>query len=294
MTIAILLSKPEFWSALFGALAAFLLGAIATWWSGVNAKRTAGNLAIVTLSQMCSLVENLRRQLLVDAPILAREKSGHDPYSFYILGTYGLPATPPRLTMQDLGFLADSHDPDVLNRLLTAERAFASMLELVRRHEQSHAMLQERLNAVDPTGQRPIQPQDPIQLVGAKFFIDVDVAFEGLQKGLPETRDVILAMGKQLREVLRVQFPIHRFVGFSAVLRGEIADRPPDLPKPELWRRVARYTYDQLFKRRPLWHREPLKTQEAVEPEPIPPPVKRFPPRSWENPMPPTNPPPAG
>ena len=45
MTLTILLSKPEFWSALFGALAAFLLGALATWWTGVNAKRTAGNLA---------------------------------------------------------------------------------------------------------------------------------------------------------------------------------------------------------------------------------------------------------
>ncbi len=65
MAIAELLSKPEFWSALFGALAAFFLGLLATWWAGANAERTAGNLAIITLSQMCSLMENLRRQLVI-------------------------------------------------------------------------------------------------------------------------------------------------------------------------------------------------------------------------------------
>jgi hypothetical protein len=290
MTISMLLSKPEFWSALFGALAAFLLGVLATWWANLNAKRTAGNMAIITLGQMYSLMETVRYALLVKEPIRIHEIVKRGPLPYEIRPAAGLPESLPRINGEGLGFLADSHDPDILNRLLTVERAFAAMIDLLRRHEVVQVKITEKLNAIDPTGRQLFGPDLLLQAVGAKLLVEVDVLVESLEKGLPETRDMLLAIGKQLREILRMQIPIRRFVGFSAVPRSRIADQPPDLPKPALWRRVTRWTFDMLAKRRFLRKCDPPATQ-AAAPEPIPPPVKRFPPRSWENREPPVDPP---
>lgn len=283
MTIGELLSKPEFWSALFGALAAFLLGALATWWANLNAKRTAGNMAIIALSQMCSLMENVRYQLLVAEPLRIQGILKRAPFPFEIRPAIGLPESPPRIAGDGLGFLADSHDPDILNRLLTVERAFASMLDLVRRHEVVHAKITERLSAYDPMGQKPFGAQVILEVVGTKLLVELDTIVEGLEKGLPETRDMLLALGGQLRAVLRVQIPFRRFVGFTSAPRSRLSDQPPELPKPALWRRLTRWTFDLLAKRRSLYGRHPQ--QRAIQPaapDSEPPAIQRFPPRSWE------------
>jgi hypothetical protein len=280
MTMGELLSKPEFWSALFGALAAFLLGALATWWANLSTKRTAGNLAIIALSQMCSLVENVRYELLVKEPIRIHKIANRGPLSFEIRPAAGLPEALPRIDAEELGFLADSHDPDILNRLLTVERAFGSMFDLLRRHEVAHTMVTERMNALDPTGQRPFGPDVLLQATGAKVLIELDIIIEALEKGLPETRDMLLEVGKQLHNILRVQIPFRRFVGFSAIPRSRLADQPPELPKPALWRRVTRWCFDFLMRRRSL--PGPPKSPQIAATDPTPPSIRRFPPRSWE------------
>jgi hypothetical protein len=282
MTIEELLSKPEFWSALFGALAAFLLGALATWWANLNAKRTAGNMATVALSQMCFLMENIRYQLLVMDPLRIQEILKRGPLPFEIRPAIGLPESLPRIPGDGLSFLADSHDPDIFNRLLTIERAFASMFDLLRRHEVVHAKITEKMSAFDPAGERPFGTQVILEVVGAKLLVEVETIVEGLEKELPETRDMLLAVGEQLRGILRIQIPFRRFVGFTAAPRSRLSDQPPDLPKPALWRQVTRWTFDVLAKRRSLYHCHPLQAVQVATPEPEPPAIKRFPPRSWE------------
>jgi hypothetical protein len=281
MTVGLLLSKPEFWAALFGALAAFLLGVVATWWANLNAKRTAGNMAIIALSQMCSLVENARFSLFVREALRAHSIQHRNPYAFEIRPLVGLPDSPPRISPDGLGFLADSHDPDVLNRLLTAERAFTAMIDLLRRHEVVHSKITEKLSAFDPRGNKPFGTDVALEVIGGKLLIDVDVLVEELEKGLPETRDALIKVGKQLFEVLRVQIPIRRFVTFKAVTRTRFADQPLDLPSPLLWRVVSRWLFDFLFKRRR--YNKPQDTT-VVASDPTPPSITRFPPRSWESP----------
>jgi hypothetical protein len=291
MTASDLLSKPEFWSALFGALAAFLLGALATWWSNLSAKRTAGNMAIIALSQMYSLMENIRYQLLVAEPLRIQKILKRPPLSFEIRPAIGLPESLPRVPADGLGFLADSHDPDIFNRLLTIERAFASMFDLLRRHEVVHAKITEKMSAFDPAGQKPFGAQVILEVVGTKLLVEVDTIVEGLEKGLPETRDMLLAVGQQLRGVLRIQIPHRRFVGFTSAPRSRISSQPPDLPKPALWRRTTRWTFDLLAKRRSLPQCEPSDSSQAaaLEEESKPPHIARFPPRSWENQQPPAD-----
>lgn len=279
MTLSFLLSKPEFWAALFGALAAFLLGVLATWWASLNAKRTAGNMAIIALSQMCSLMENVRYRLLVLEPIRIHEIQHRGPLPFEIRHIAGLPESLPRISGDSLGFLADSHDPDILNRLFTAERAFAAMIDLLRRHEVVHSKITQRLSAYDPAGRKPFGPQVALEVIGGKLLIEVDVLIEEFEKGLPETRDALVEIGKQLHEVLRVQIPIRRFVRFTPVPRVRFSDLPLNLPNPVLWRIVTRWSFDFLFKRRSL---RDVPKAVVAETDPVPPAIKRFPPRSWE------------
>jgi hypothetical protein len=283
MTLHQLITKPEFWSALFGALAAFLLGSLGTWWAATNTKRTAGNLSLVALSQMYALMENLRYKLFVDEPIRFFAIAKQAPLSFQLRAAIGLPTQPPHVPMDQLGFLADSHDPDVMSRLLTVERAFTQMLDLARRHEQLHSELQSKLNDTDPTGQRLLRAQDIVSIVGAKLLIEIDDAVEEMHTGLPETRDALLAVGNQMRRTLQLQFPMRKFVGFTPAPRSRTMDQPPDLLRPALWRRIVRWSVDVLRKPRRLPWRG-VSPSVVSPPEPQPPTVKRFPTRSYAEP----------
>lgn len=266
MTVSELLKNAEFWAALFGALAAFLLGATGQWWAANRAKATAGNLAMITLAQMYAFLENLRCQLFVEeATRAARELGGADPFSIYLRPAIGLPQQELRLKVDQLGFLVDSHDPDVLNRLLTIERQFTSMLDLVRRHHELHTDFQERMSRIDPTGQRPIALQTLPQIVSGPLLHQLDDAIEGLVTGLPETRDNIVAVSSQLRSVLRMQLPARRFISFKGAPRSRSVNVRPDVPKPALWRRVARTAVDFLVKPRSLARRGTPSASEAAD-----------------------------
>lgn len=274
MTLSELLGNAEFWAALFGALAAFLLGAMGQWWAASRAKATAGNLAMITLAQMYALLENLRFQLFIEeASRAALELGCVEPPSIFLRPVIGLPRQELRLEVEELGFLADSHDPDILNRLLTIERQFASMVDLVRRHHELHAEFQERMSRFDPTGLRQITIQDLPQMVGGPLLHQLDDAVDALAKGLPETRDHILKVADQLLLTLRMQLPARRFISFKGSPRSEVPDAPSDLSKPALWRKAVRTAVDFLVKRRTLLRQK--KPVESQAPNPAGPRVRR-------------------
>jgi len=154
------------------------------------------------------------------------------------------------------------------------------MIDLVRRHEVVHSKITEKLSAYDPAGLKPFGLNVLLEVVGGKLLIDVDILIEELEKGLPETRDALFAVGEQLRAILRMQIPLRRFVGFSAVPRSRLTDQLPNVPKPLLWRRLVRCLFDFLMKRRSI--RESPKVTQTTASDPTPPTIRRFPPRSWE------------
>ena len=191
MTIAELLKNPEFWAALFGALAAFLLGAFGQWRADSRQKCTAGNLALITLAQMYMLIESLRQQLFVDEARRQTKLLGKPPFEYQLRGISGLPNEPLRINPEQLGFLAESHDPDVLNRIISIDRAFASMLEVIEQHRQLQLRLQERVAAHDTDGKTMISPREMPTLVGMSLFAQVVSSARALQEGLPEVREAI-------------------------------------------------------------------------------------------------------
>lgn len=278
--MATFFSTPQFWATLLGAATAFLLGMVATWRTNTRVKRDAGNLALISMSQMYSIIENLRYHFLIEEPATAAKNSQRaEPYTFMLRVTMGLPDQPPSIDFKSLGFLVDSHDPDVLNRLLVVERQFRSTLDLVHRHAVLHKELQEKLSALDPTGRAPIPLGSLIEKCGVRIFIEIDDIVEELQAHLGETRDFILSVGSQLRYTLAMQFPSRRFVSFKPMHRSRLINEAPDV-RPRTWRRIARASRDFLLIPIP---RE-KKALTAMAEEPAPTRAKRFILRSFESP----------
>lgn len=276
MSITELLKNAEFWAALFGALAAFLLGAMGQWWAEMRRRQTAGNLALITLSQMYSQVENLRHHFLDQEATRAANALKRQPFTLEIRAAIGLSEQTLQLQLNDLGFLADSHDPDILNRLLTVERAFTSMVGLVKTHSELQAQLQERMSSIDPEGTRGYHIHQLPALVGGPLVFQVDDAVIGLIDGLPETRDFLINIARQLRDILRIQLPIARFLDFGPAPRSRIVDQPPELPPPPLGHRFVRWAFDFLFKRRRWWRRSGPAAADVPD-EAKPPEIKPFP-----------------
>jgi hypothetical protein len=271
-------STPQFWATLLGAGTAFLLGMVNTWRNDARIKRDAGNLALITLAQMYSIAENLRYHIVVKEPIEASERSKlPKPWAFMIRVTVGLPRQRPSLDLKALGFLVDSHDPDVLNRLLGVERAFNSMLDIVDRHSGLQTQLQEKMSEADPTGRMGMTPEFMVQKFGVRIFIEIDDPIMDLHETLGETCDFITDVGAQLRRALTLQFPGRSFVRYIKAPRSRRLSEAPDV-RPRTWRRIARWLRDIAM------HRIPSEKAPQVEPidEPKPPEIIRFIKRSFD------------
>jgi hypothetical protein len=227
-------------------------------------------------------LENLRNHLLVSEPARFHRIAGRAPRPFELRVIMGLPNRVTRIPFDQLGFLADSYEPDMLNRLLTVEGAFDSMLEAIRRLGQLQAECQERFSRFDPTGQRALQQSEILAVGGVKLLMEIDDIVESLRTGLPETRDAVLEIGKQLRRALRMQLPFRRFVGFTPIPRTPLTELPAGLPGPALWRRIVRWIVDELRARLGRGTKEPFATGAAPFPEALE--IKRFPPRSYDAP----------
>lgn len=258
-----LVTSVGFWTALTGAfagaLAGFALGLLSQMLAVRRANRSAGNLAIVTLGEMYSEAKALHDSLFVAPLPNLRALLKREPLYFEYKGVVDVPREPP-FEIERLGFLADSHDPDVLVRIIAARNQFSAMLLLAQTHGRLHAELQNRLAKDDPTGQKAHRPQDLPAIVGMDVLLQLKSAFEGLQTGLPESLRSLRALCEQLRDVLRFHFPWSSFLRFIPEDRGPVSTATIYARKPALWRRGARGfrgLLDRAFG--PRWPGDPQK-----------------------------------
>ena len=267
------LLDSEFRAALIGALTAFLLGAFAHWRGSARQKRSAGNLALVTLGQMYTEMETLRYHVLDEEPKRLARLMGREPFTTEIRPIMGLSDLTPRLQPDQLGFLSESSDADILNRLLVVERAFDSMIGLVRRHAELALRMQEQMSEVRPPGPQNFHIEQLPDLVGVFLVLQIDDTMTGLIEGLPATRDAILSVSTQLRDVLRMYLPAARFVRFEPLPeRKDLGQLAAVSSQAALWRRLTRFVVDAMVKDRHLRPR-------ARQPEPGPAPAPDRPPR---------------
>src|SRR5580704_13057821 len=103
---------PEFWAALFGAAAAFLLEAIRRWRSERRRDIAVGNQALFVLVQMYTSLVALR-VFINDRINLMKERESRAPRYFEYQAMSLVWNDNMRLPMDRLGFLLQSYDPDL-------------------------------------------------------------------------------------------------------------------------------------------------------------------------------------
>lgn len=246
ITIDRLVASAEFWAALAGAfagaIAAFLLGRLSQWRTSANARRSAGNLTIITLAAMYSEAKAINDSIFLRPLPELTKLHGRAPLYFEFRAAMDLLEEAPPLDIEPLGFLVDSHDPDILARLIAAKNNFAAMLKIAAAHERLSIELQSRLAKIDPIVKAQHRPEenDLFKLVGMDVMLQLKSVAEGLQSILPELEKSLLRLGGELREVLLYQLPWQSFVRFIPEDRGKLSEAKSYAIRPALWRRAIR------------------------------------------------------
>jgi hypothetical protein len=259
-----LLASSEFWAAGLGALAAFSLGALATWRDRIHTRRSAGNLALIHLIEMYSILENVQRSLLVEGPREFARLSGALPSEVQLVPiAAGLPEELARIQMTELGFLVDSRDPGIIQRMMAAERFFYAALELVRKHAEAHTEMEQRLAAATKGVPRAsLTAEQWLRFAGPELVTRLVHFVRSLRKDLPEATQTLLEVSLQLREALIYQFPNQTFLEFAVTAPTPIATRP-QLRPVAAWRRIVRWSFRKLRPR-------PPPAERGLEREPFP------------------------
>src|ERR1700733_12751598 len=243
MTIGVLLASPQFWASLAGAfagaIAAFVLGLVAQWRRTTDARRSAGNLTIIVISQKYSEAKAIYDSIFVKPVPEMTRTLGRPLLYFDFKAAMDLPSEAPPLNIEPLGFLADSHDPDILVRLVAAKSTFAAMLKIAAAHERLHIELQNRAAKLDPSKKERAVVGDLPKLIGMDLMFQLKAAVEGLQNILPELQKSLLRLGDEFREVLLYQLPARSFLRFIPDDRGKLSEAKLHVIKPAWWRRVV-------------------------------------------------------
>lgn len=243
LTFHKLLGGSEFWSALAGALAgaiaAFTLGALVQWRGRVNARRSAGNLAIIALAEMYSEAKAISDAIFGQIPELTRILR-RPPRTYELRAAMDAKTVPPPFDIEQLGFLADSHDPDILLRLIVVKNDFEAMLKTVANHERLQLELQRRMGIVSAQSRLPPSTDDVPKVAGMDVIMQLEATVKGLQSTLPDLVDGLQRVGDDLRKVLLYQLPWSTFLRFVPQDRSKLSEAKLHAVKPALWRRLIR------------------------------------------------------
>ena len=146
----------------------------------------------------------------------------------------------PPLNIEALGFLADSHDPDILLRLIVAKNDFGAMLKIVANHERLQLELQRRMGIISAQTRQPPGTNDVPKVAGMDVIMQLDATVSGLQGTLPDLIDALQRVGDDLRSVLLYQLPWSSFLRFVPQDRGKLSESKLHAVKPAYWRRFIR------------------------------------------------------
>lgn len=240
-----ILSSIDFWAALFGALAgalgAFFLEAFRRWIANNAERQAAINLALLSLVQMYTVMRNYHDQVFVDgrANLLPLLPAGREPFPFEYLPAGGISEQQLAIDYRSLSWSLQSHDPDVLHRVLAAERIFLADRHTMIDHERLHRLVQRNLaDGVDPA--QPMTVGQLSDMAGADLVKQLNDVAVILRDKLPQDASNVLAAAGQLREVARAHFPTRSFIGFDVVPRKVATTPPSGALRPRWWRRLLR------------------------------------------------------
>lgn len=151
-----------------------------------------------------------------------------------------IPVEPP-LAIEALGFLADSHDPDILMRLVVARNEYRTMLKVASEHRRLQLELQSRLGEKSKLPHLPARTEAELaKLVGPDVLVQLRAVTQNLEVLLPEMMKSLQRVADDLRSVLLYQLPLRSFVKYIPEKPGKLSEAKSHALKPALWRRAAR------------------------------------------------------
>jgi hypothetical protein len=233
-----ILRSAEFWAALFGALTAFLLEAIRRWRSERRRDIAIGNQALVVFMQMYTTLSELQR-LIEERTNLIQKRESRAPHYFEYQAMGLVWNESMRLPMDRLGFLLQSYDPDLLNRMIHVENSFFTILYNLERRTAAQMEFTAKVQQIFGVNLPP--PTDLERGVGPGIAMRLEQLTTSLIQKLPETIEQIPKVGRQLSETLSFVFPMLPPIGSDFTLHKFTTDPPPDTEPPR-WRRSLRDT----------------------------------------------------
>ncbi len=232
-------TSTEFWAALFGALAAFLLEALRRRWADNTRRQAAINLALLSLAQMYTVMRNYHDQVFIAGrEALMKQIPGEPPVWAY-QPAHGLTDLQLRLDYEALGVFLQSHDPDLLHRVLAAERIYHGAHFQMLEHLKLHREFQRRL-AETRAPEEFNAPSQPLEdIVGPDLLGQLTSIATSLRDKTSGDLQQVLAATNQLRDVARAHFPTRMFLGIDVVSPKDATKPPSHIRKPRLWRRFV-------------------------------------------------------
>jgi hypothetical protein len=228
--------SAEFWAALFGAAAAFLLEAIRRWRSERRRDIAIGNQALFVLVQMYTTLAALRN-FINDRINLMKERESRAPHYFEYQAMSLVWNENMRLPVDRLGFLLQSYDPDLLNRMIQVETSFFMILYNLKKRTEAHMEFTARAEQL--FGMDLPSPSELERGVGPNIAMRLRALTEALLKHVPLTIEQIPKVGRQLSETLSFVFPMTPPIGSDFTPYKFTTDPPPDVEPPR-WRRSLR------------------------------------------------------
>jgi hypothetical protein len=231
-------NSAEFWAALFGALAAFLLEAMRRWIQDRKHKIAAGNEAVFAMAQMHSLATLINNQMFEDRKVQVRKVMEREPLYFEFLPMPLPPDIWSKMGLDRLGFILATYNPNLMSKLAGFERGFSALMHFVERRNAQHEEFQQRRVAL-PHPDAPVQQAHLEKMIGIDLCAQLRQSTEELMKGLPKAAADAVELGKQLSATLSFVFPLARISRFTPTDRQRSISAGPD-PVAPLWRRLVR------------------------------------------------------
>ena len=231
--------QSNFWSAAFGALigagSAFVLERTQAWRMERRRNCSLGNQSIYKLSLMYTTLTNLENTLFGD---FRAAHDGKDPQWWEVLGHNEVNTSGLRFDISELAFLADTYDPDILNRLMHAERVFATAVDTANRRSALQFELQVTIRQAGLEPDMPMTVEMYRRIGGHDRTRQVEQLHAHLLADLPNERKLMLDTARQLQNVLRYAYPLGRIITYTSEL-DDIANYKRT-SKPAVWRVFVR------------------------------------------------------
>jgi hypothetical protein len=236
-----IVTSTESVAAFAGALSAFALAATGKWLANRRVEWMAGNEAIFAIAQMYSLIVGLKRQQFDEQIDRFTREKGREPNYTEFLPVEGGAGDVLRPKLDALGFLLQSHDPDLLNRLAIVVQKFDVMMNAMRELSVTQNQFQQALEARLPNLPGGITLPALEDNIGPYIMTRLMMMVEATRTGLPDCATDLEEIGKQLSDTISYSFPLWRVSKFEAIERERPTEVPSTAGKPRVWRRVVRF-----------------------------------------------------